>query len=76
VRRRAIEVDVGVDEPRQDDPAPQVNQLRFISHQRLDVRASPRGDDSVSGHRDCIRDRTDRIHGDDLAVPQDEIRSQ
>ena len=74
VRRRAVEVDVGVDESRQGDPAPQVDYLGFLSDQRLDVGVSARGEDPVAGYRDRIDDRRGGIHRDDLAVAQDEIR--
>jgi hypothetical protein len=66
--RRAVDVDMGINEAWDNGFPLQVNGLRFRPNQGLDIGARPNADDFTISDRDGLDDRIIRVNCDNLSV--------
>jgi hypothetical protein len=71
----AREVDMGINESRNRQLPLQIDHLGRITDISLDVFRIPHGHDDPSPHGQGLRLRQRVMHGHDLAVGQDQVRS-
>ncbi len=72
----AVHVGMGVDQPRHDGPAAEVDQAGVAMGERPDLGGAAHGDDAVVGDRHGLREAEGGIDRDDRPAVEDQISGQ